>query len=156
MLAAWTGTPLDARNRGTPLAPGDVVCEIGDPARLEAVLIVDQADVEFLEVGQSVDVVCDAQPWQTHRGKISAIALHQLEATPAGLSVHDGGAIPSHSDTAGHQRPASPSYSVVVPLAASQLPPAAGLRGTARILVAQETLATRSWRCLCRTFRFEW
>lgn len=155
-LANWSGAPLDERNRGTPLAAGDVVCEIGDPVRLEAVLIVDQANVDQLAVGQQVELVCDAESLRTYSGQVSAIALDPVEATPPGLGVHAGGQIPSRIDARGVQRPASTSYSVVVTLDTNELPPVAGLRGTAKINTGRETLAAGAWRYLCRTFRFQW
>jgi putative peptide zinc metalloprotease protein len=156
-LASWTGTPLDARNAHAPLAAGDVVCEIGNPSRLEALLIADQAGVERLRTGQTVELVLDAQPLQIYRGKIAEISLDKLAAMPTGMSVHAGGQLASHVDSAGIDRPASPSYSVVVPLTANEeLPPAAGLRGSARVATGSETLAMRSWRFLCRTFRVQW
>jgi len=155
-LANWTGAPLDERNRGTPLAAGDVVCEIGDPARLEAVLIVDQANVDQIVVGQRVELVCDAESLRTYSGKVSTIALDPVEATPPSLGVHAGGQIPSRVDARGVQRPASKSYSVVVTLDTKDLPPVAGLRGTAKVNTGRETLAAGAWQYLCRTFRFDW
>ena len=155
-LATWTGAPLDARNRGTPLAAGDLVCEIGDPSRLEAVLIVDQSSVDKIAVGQQVELVCDAEALRTYRGKVSAIALDPVAATPPGLAVHAGGQVPSRVDVRGVDRPTSTSYSVVVELSTQELPPVAGLRGTARIHTGSATLAQGTWQYLCRTFRFQW
>jgi len=41
-LPRWSGTPLEPINLGATLEPGTVICSIGDPKLLEAILIVDQ------------------------------------------------------------------------------------------------------------------
>ena len=153
-LATWSGSPLDDKNASCVLAQGDVVCEVGDPKQLEAVLVVDQANVEELLLGQTADVVFDAYPWQTLRGEVGEIARQKLDQTPASLSVRAGGGVASKVDAQGVEHPISTSYTVRVPLAGqfSRLTP--GMRGTAKIRVGQRTIANRLWQTLCRTFHF--
>ena len=52
-LPAWSGTPLDPENLGATLEQGVLFCQIGDPKRLEAVLVIDQADRNIVREGQS-------------------------------------------------------------------------------------------------------
>jgi putative peptide zinc metalloprotease protein len=156
VLAYWSGSPLDQRNWGCTLTQGDVVCEIGDPHQREAVLVIDQADIEGVELGQQVRLALDAQPLQRYRGKITDISRDKLAQTPDGLSVQAGGSVPSHTDRGGVTRPASPSYSACVQLEDLREPLPVGLRGTARVTTSWQTLGRRAWQYICRTFQFSW
>ena len=51
-LPTWSGTPLDPQNLGAYLREGPhsesvMFCQIGDPAKLQANLVIDQGDMEF-------------------------------------------------------------------------------------------------------------
>ena len=48
-LPTWVGSPLEPRNRGAMLTAEDVICEIGNPKALEAVLVVCVFSVFSLE-----------------------------------------------------------------------------------------------------------
>ena len=48
-MPRWEGTPFDERNRGALLTPTDLICQIGDPQQMEAVLIVDQAYIDLVQ-----------------------------------------------------------------------------------------------------------
>src|SRR5262249_7215340 len=52
-LAGWQHTPLDTQNRGCYLETGTLVCQAGDPQRLEAMLVIDQSAVSFVRPGQT-------------------------------------------------------------------------------------------------------
>ena len=41
-LPSWWGTPLEKRNVGAFLKPGVPFCQIGDPAKLQAAMVIDQ------------------------------------------------------------------------------------------------------------------
>ena len=58
-LAKWSGSPLEKKNLGAYLAPPAVYCQIGDPHRWEAILAIDQDDIEFLHPDQSVAIKLD-------------------------------------------------------------------------------------------------
>jgi len=154
-LDSWSGSPLDAKNRQGVFAQGDVVCQIGDPQQLEAVLVVDQVDVERLRSGQPVKAVLDAQPDRWLRGEIQEIARQKLEATPESLSVQAGGGVASRIDNQGVERPLSASYRVRVKLedgSAAHLP---GMRGSVKIRTGWRTIGGRAWESLARTFHFQ-
>jgi len=53
-LPIWRGTPLDKRNVGSWLETGTLLCEIGNAAHVQAVLAIDQTQVEFVRQGQRV------------------------------------------------------------------------------------------------------
>src|SRR5262249_43335127 len=52
-LKPWSGVLLDPQNRGAALEPGTLVCLVGDPARLSAVLLVDDNDISRVRPGQT-------------------------------------------------------------------------------------------------------
>ena len=47
-LSGWSGLPFDAKNLGCFLETGTLFCLIGQPDTMEAVLVVDQTDIEFV------------------------------------------------------------------------------------------------------------
>ena len=176
-LPGWTGTPLDAANRGTHLAPGTLVALIapGDPfggrddpaaapVPAEARLVVPEAAVQRVRVGQRVRLKFAQRPGETLTGSVTAIAAEALRSVPrelAGTAVAlAGGAAPDPSDPDA-ARPAETSYEVRVALhgAADSGSPAAGLlargTGTAKIRVAARPAFVRLWEALRRTFRFD-
>ncbi len=73
-LPTWSGTPLDERNVGSWLETGTLLCEIGDPARVQAVLAIDQTQVEFVRQGQRVWLQPNQLPGRWLAGTISEIA----------------------------------------------------------------------------------
>ena len=50
-LPTWSGNLLDEQNRGAFVEPGTLVCLVGDPKNLSAVLLVDDTDVARLVAG---------------------------------------------------------------------------------------------------------
>ncbi len=47
-LPSWSGGALHPKNRGAFLSASDRICQIGDPKKLVAEIIVDQSDVELV------------------------------------------------------------------------------------------------------------
>ena len=54
-------------------------CQIGDPRKLEAILVIDQGDIDFVHEGQEVDLKFDALPHDTLHGRIAEIAQRRIE-----------------------------------------------------------------------------
>jgi putative peptide zinc metalloprotease protein len=156
-LSTWAGSPLDERNAGATLSQGTVVCLVGEPAVLEAVMVVDQTEVEFVAPGQRVDLKIDALPWQTFTGRIDDIAQSHIEVGSERLSVKAGGSVPTETDEAGREVPISTSYEVMMnlpegdPRLTAVMP---GMRGVARIRVGQRTVGQWLLRLLWQTFNF--
>ena len=86
-LAGWQGTPLDRPNRGCYLESGELVCLIGDPQRLEAMLVIDQSAVPFVRVGQAVRIRVEQGPVIVLSGKIAEIAKTDAEDLPESLAL---------------------------------------------------------------------
>lgn len=153
-LSAWAGTPLDDKNLGA-LLPVDVLfCQVGDPQRLEAILVVDQADIPFVQLGQKVDVMLDELPGRIYRSEITEISPDALKISSKRLSTKSGGELATKTDESGVERPMSPTYQVRVPLDDSGGLMRLGLRGRAKVYADWQTLGQRTWRLITRTFNF--
>lgn len=157
-LAEWSATPLEPRNVGAYLRTGDLFCLIGDPQRMEAVLVVDQADVDFVRSGLSVRIKLDELPSRTFHGEIAEVAKRQAEAASIRLSGKAGGELATKTDPeTGLEKPISISYQARVPLEDDSGLLFPGLRGRAKIRTDPAnwlTVAERFWRIVTRTFNF--
>jgi putative peptide zinc metalloprotease protein len=154
-LAFWSGTPLDQESCQPFLKEGVLFCMVGDPRDLEAVLVIDQGDIDFVKEGQSVDLKFDALPAETLDGKIERIAPTNLKITPQRISVNAKGELPSKKDPeTGQEKPQSASYQAVVPIEDKEGVMVVGLRGRAKIHTAPLSLGARLWRLIMNTFNF--
>ena len=154
-LAAWTGGALSKRNLGATFTPGTVLCMVGDRNQFEAVMVVDQGEVEFVKPGQTVDLKLDAFPSQTFSGTVEQLAETHIETGSERLSVKAGGAVPTKTDEAGRETPISTSYEALVTLDDPDGVFTPGMRGTARIKVGSRTVGQWLLRLLWQTFNFK-
>jgi putative peptide zinc metalloprotease protein len=150
-LHAWRGSPLDAQNSGSTLEKGTLFCMVGPPAALEAFVVVDQSDVDFVAIGQKVRLQVDEAPGRIVAGTIVELADLDLKVVPRELA--QGSEIPLRVDEKGVPHPLAASYQARVvldePPGAPLLP---GTRGRAKIVVEPQSLARRLYRFLQRTF----
>ena len=155
-LPGWSGTPLDPENRGAALKESVMFCQIGDPKQLDAVLVLDQRDIEDVRTGQSVDIKLDELPHDTLHSKIAEIARTELKFVSPRMSVQHQGEVPTTTDpTTGALRPQSTSYQARAPLDDSDNLLRIGLRGRGKVHVAPMPLGTWLWRLLMHTFNFK-
>ena len=163
-LPMWSGSPLAKKNIGATFAESDLICRIGDPNDLEALLVVDQADIELVDEAMrdgkhpEVTLQLDAYPGETLTSKIIEVAKVELQVTPAGLSSQAGGELNTKTDPSGVQRPMSTSYQARVPLKdQGELHGllCTGLRGRAKVATRWQSLGKRISRYISRTFHFE-
>ena len=153
-LPAWTGNPLDDRNLGATFTEGTVLCMVGDPDQFEAVMVVDQSEVEFVARGQRVDLKLDAFPWRTFTGRVEEIAETHIENGSERLSVKAGGQVPTETDPSGREVPISTSYEAMMTVDDPEKLFTPGMRGTARIQVGSRTVGQWLLRLLWQTFNF--
>ncbi len=162
-LPGWSGMPLDEKNVGCLLDRGVLFCQVGDPEAMEALLVIDQGEVDLVREGQTVEILLDEMPYRRIRARgdedasplvLEDLSQESLETVSKQLSVKSGGELPTKTDASGVERPMSPSYHARVYLGnrSGLLHP--GLRGTAKIHTAPLTLAARAWRLLMRTINF--
>ncbi len=152
-VARWSGTPLDPSNVGCYLEAGTLLCQIGDPTQLEAVVLIDQGDVELLRERSRATLVWEHLPGQRSTSYVSDIARQELEVAPRGLSTKAGGDLPTVTDPTGQERPQSVVYQARVPVDDPTQTLRPGMRGRARIEAGRLTVAQRAWRFLAETFR---
>ncbi|MHC4401345.1 MAG: hemolysin D [Planctomycetota bacterium] len=165
-LPSWHGTPLEPRNLGCYLEKGVTFCRIGELEHMEAILVIDQDDVDFVAAGQEVEIKLDELPHDTfldHQldGKrvnltIDKVASDALKTPSRRMGTKSGGDLPTETDPdTGVEKTQSPSYQARVFLENPHGLLRLGLLGRAKIHVAPQSLGRRCWRFLTRTFNFE-
>jgi len=148
----WNGTPLDVINRGATVPAQTLFCYVGDPARQDAVLLVDQNAVEFVRPGQTVRLRFRSDPGASRAGRVEEVASSRSETVPRELTVTHLVAI---RHTSSGPTPAEVSYEVRVRLT-DESATALYSPGQARIDCGTMSLASRLWRLLRHTFSAEW
>jgi putative peptide zinc metalloprotease protein len=151
-LATWSGSLIDQTNRCAHVEPGTLVCLVGDPTRLTAVMLVDDVDVKRLQPGQPARLRIDQLPGQIIDGQVVDVARHDARdtdsetASRADLAPLFAGLMPPGKSAALYQArvrfelPAAPSLVI-------------GGRGQAKVTAERITVARRLLRYLAQTFR---
>ena len=153
-LDSWSGRLLDEHNRGAFAQEGAMVCQLGNPTQLEAVLAIDQADLEFIHRGQAVQISLRQFPWLILDSKIEQIAEVDMKQTPQSLSSKSGGEIATQTDSQGQESPIHTKYQANALLEVEKSDVVIGATGQARIRAGYRTLGQRIARYLAQTFRF--
>ncbi len=124
---------------------------------MEAVLIIDQSDIEFVKEGDPVEIKLDEFPGDIFPGEttIDTIAHESLKASPRSMSTKAGGEVATITDAGGQERPQSTSYQARVFLQDTKGELRISLRGRAKIHTRWQTLGQRLWRFASRTFHFQ-
>jgi putative peptide zinc metalloprotease protein len=156
-LPTWSGSPFDRDNVGATLVQGTKLCQIGDPDRLEARLVIDQNDIEFVAPSQRVEVMLAQSAEFVYVSKVERVSTEDLKVSPSHLSSLHGGDLPTQMSPGGVARPLSPAFEAVVPLPDDDPHGLMriGLVGQAKIHTAPRTLWDRLVRYVKRTFNFE-
>jgi len=161
-LPSWTGSPLEAENRGASLGDSDVVCLVAPTPRgaLDAVLYVDQGDVDLVResVGRKdrVDLKFDAGRTLTFQGTLTEVGRTPIQNVSMGLASQSGGDMSTEIDpVTGEVVPRSATFPAHVSLEGIDFPAAIGYRGSAKIHTGPKSLGWRLWRLIVQTFNFE-
>jgi putative peptide zinc metalloprotease protein len=155
-LPLWSGSPLAEKNLGARLEESDLVCQVGDPTRMEAVLFIDQGDMELVRESQKVEIKLDAYPYQIYTSTIEEIARRDVEYSPPSLSNHAGGRLATQTDPeTGAQKLVHASYQARASVVDPRGVVVSGMRGTAKVYPGWKPLGWRIWRWMSRTFNFE-
>lgn len=152
-LPKWKGTPLDRQNLGATLGTGTEFCQIGQPDRFEAIVAVDQNNVEFVSEGQRVELLIDHLGERLLEGTIVEVAEIDIDVAPPELIAHDD--FPTTLDSDGIPRPVSTAYQARIRLDETDAPLILRGTGRTRIESAPRSLADRTLTFLRRTFRFK-
>ena len=155
-LESFDGSPLERKNIGSWLKSGQKLCTVGDLRNFDAVLVINEHDISFVEPGQSATLMLDAVPERRFVQPIRKIAKKETEKLPGSLAKNNGGSIQlqqidHRNDT--EQKPADEHFEarVEMPELDSQL--SSGLRGQARIRVGSKTIFQRMMLLIYRSFR---
>ncbi|MDR1494100.1 MAG: efflux RND transporter periplasmic adaptor subunit [Planctomycetaceae bacterium] len=164
-LPSWWGTPLEnPQNLGATLEPGTLFCEVGDPKKVEVIIVVNQSKIDFIAKGQRVELKFEELPGRTFHGEVIDIEHRQMASIPIQLTVKGKGEIATSSTPEGLEKPLSSSYRVNVLLdldfdntliSAENPLIKVGMTGRAKIHVAPQTLAIRAWRTITEIFNFQ-
>jgi putative peptide zinc metalloprotease protein len=155
-LDKWHGSPLETRNLGAYLEQSTFVGQVvADMTKLEAVLVIDQADVEFVQPEQGVELLLRQVPARLFSSVTGAISPSEMESLPKSLSSQYGGDIVTTAGPGGANVPQSTKYRVNVPLANPDEVILPGCTGVAKIRTGSQTIGQRIWRLGARTFQFE-
>jgi putative peptide zinc metalloprotease protein len=152
-LPQWSGSPLDPENLGAYVG-STLFCQIGDPRKWEAELVVDQDYIEFIHEDQEVAIKLDEMPYETFYSTIEEIGP-EMEFSSRQLSSKTGGELMTKQDASGAERPISTSFQARAPLDDPGGNLVQGLRGTAKVYADWQPLGKRFWRFLVRTFNFD-
>jgi len=155
-LNQWTGTPLDGKNVGAWIESQTLIGQIVPRLdQFDAVLAIDQKEIEFVQQHQSVELHLNQFPLNPFKSSIKTLSPVKMVETPAALSSKHGGELLTVTSADGSDVPASTTYRVSVPLLLDQQQPIlSGGTGTAKIKVGSQTVGQRVWRLLCQTFHF--
>lgn len=160
-LPPWAGTPLDPENIGATLEQGTLFCQIGDPKKLEAVLIIDQTDRNLVVDGKPgnrprVDIKLEGFADLTLHSEIIEVAGSELKVAPKRLTNKSGGELATKTDQqSGVERPMNTSYQARAPIDDPNEQFRIGLRGQACVHTQWISLGSRLWRLLTHTFNFK-
>lgn len=154
-LPMWSGLAMSEKNLGATFTEGTVLCLIGDARSLESAMLVDQSEVEFVSVGQTVELKLDAFPYQTIVGTVDELAQARVESSSQRLSVKSGGQVPTRTDESGRELPISTSYEASMKIDDENGYLIPGMRGTARIQVGSRTVGGWLVRLFHQTFNFK-
>lgn len=153
-LAAWHGTPLQARNRDSFLEERTHVCSIAPDEKFQATLLVDQKDRNDIDIGKAVELKFDSMAAKTFVGKVEKISDRHLEFVPQLLSNKLGGEVPTTTDDQGRERLVSAAYQTTV-LIEEDIPLLrSGMRGRARFSIGHRSVWDWMWRYIKTTFHF--
>ncbi len=151
-LPSWSGQPLDRANEGAFLETGMLFCQVGDPQSLEAVLLIDQADIAFVQPKQQVRMRIEQAPGGCLTGQIEDLSQVDADAVPPELAA--AGVLPLIGQADGEPQLAGVFYRAKVSLAPHDAALLPGATGRARIDVAPLSLGRRLVRYVSGTFRF--
>ena len=154
-LPTWYGSPFDASNRAAYFAEADLLCFVADPGKMEAVIVIDQYDIDLLSLGDEAEMMLDSARLNSIYGKIETVSQAEMKEAPQSLASQAGGRLDTVADDSGRLRPLSTSYQARVPIEQSHVPLRPGYRGISKIHLQWKSLGWRLGRFLLKTFEFD-
>ena len=142
-LHSSRANPLDQHNQGAHLSTGTWYCSIGDPNQIEAVALIEQAQVQRVQVGQRVRCRLNMLPGRPIDGRILELSKANAETDTVEATSS------TNTDTLSGRTP----YRARIAFDDdANILSRIGSRGTAKITIEAESIAMRCYRYLRRTF----
>jgi putative peptide zinc metalloprotease protein len=154
-LESWTGSTLDPKNLGATLPSGQLFCQIGDPQKMDAAILIEQGEMDFVKPGQEVEVKLDSLPGTTFETEITRFSYEKLLYAPKQLSNKANGEIETVTDETGAEKPINTLYQAKALIIDDTGVVRPGMVGRAKIHAGYQTLGQRFWRFITRTFNFK-
>jgi putative peptide zinc metalloprotease protein len=153
-LTSYAGTPLEAENLGCYLETGTLLCTLGNPRRLEAVALIDEAAAALVRPGQVVRLQFAQAPETILTGEVERVARGSSREIPPEVVAAEF--VPVEQRPGQAVRPLGVYYEATIRLDAFETPLLAKAPGEAKIRVAAQPLGTRLYRSLRHTLRWPW
>lgn len=155
-LIQWHGSPLEPRNLNAHLESSSMVGQIvPNLEELEAVMAVDQGDIEFVKSGQSVEMLINQIPCKIYQSEVDVVTPTEFASTPKSLSSKYGGGIVTTTSQNGEEVPQSTKFIVRAKLNNFDSRIVPGSTGEAKIRAGSQTIGQRILRWINHTFQFE-
>ena len=154
-LPKLVGNPLSPQNLSATLPEQTLVCHIApDLEKWEAMILVDQQDIEFVQAGQSIKLWLAMIPNQVFPTEVDEIAIEPMKFIPPQMASQNAGPIEATTSLGGKFKPESAKYLVKAQVVDRSGNFTKDSTGVARIHVGYETVGRRVWRFLAHTFSF--
>jgi putative peptide zinc metalloprotease protein len=141
---------------GQWIKPGKPFCEVGDPHKLEAHLIIDQSDIHLINLDRTAWIKIYGRAEKTLKSRVGEIAKRSREEIPIELSNMLEGEVASKQDPkTGAAKPLTAVYEVIIPVDNADLMYEPGLRGAAKVDGGTCTLAWYLYRLGHTLFNFQ-
>ncbi len=154
-LPTWEGSPLASENRGCWLPPRTHLLSLAPTEETEAVLLIDQSDRNRVIRGAAVKILFDGMPGQTVSTAITELAPADVKTVPPALSNKFGGPLATVSNEKNDEVLSRSAYRATLAMPTPPFMTRPGMRGRARITIAEQTAAEWVWRSVQETFHFK-
>jgi putative peptide zinc metalloprotease protein len=154
-LSTWSGSPFDDKNLNATFQPTDLICEVGEPENLDAVLVIDQSYIDYVREGQQVRILLEADTQHAYKTTVDEIAENEMKSLPPQMTTKAGGRMEAKQDPSGQMRPLTTSYQARAHLGDATGIAQVGLQGQARIYTGWQTIRERVYRTFTKTFHFD-
>jgi putative peptide zinc metalloprotease protein len=138
-LRSWSGSPLEVRNQGCWIEPGTVLCMVGDPQKLSALVTIDERDVADIRPGDQVKILLESTPVRIVTGTVKQVASRATEP-----------------DSKPDNELAERFHVIEVELNGNEALAAVGTGGSAKITADHTTIAKMGLEFLKRRLRMPW
>lgn len=146
----WSGSLLQPENLGCHVIRGTRICDVGQPANMEAMAYLSQAQIEMIEPGLSAKVRIRQQPSQTLRGQVDEISSAAQTELP--IEVLRSNLIPKRINEFGNAQAAEPFFAARLQLNDTPTAALSQISGWARIQIKPQPLIKRMLRLFHQTF----